>query len=80
MPAPGDAGRLGQVELTQPVDGGHHLVCQRLGHPGLPDEHDLHLALGGRVADPVVQAAPLQRVVQLAGAVGGQDHDRALLG
>ena len=30
--------------------------------------------------DPVVDAAPLERVVQLARAVRGQDHDRALLG
>ena len=46
---------------------------------GLPDQDDLDLALGGRVADPVVQAAPLQRVVQLPGAVGGEDHERRAL-
>src|SRR5215470_6762631 len=65
----GDPGRLGEVKLPQAVDGRHDLSGQRLGHTGLPDEYDLHLALGCRVADPVVQAASLQRVVQLAGPV-----------
>ena len=76
----GDPGRLGQVELAQPVDGGYHLASQRLGHAGRPYQHDLHLAFGGRVADPVVQAAPLQRVVQLAGAVRGEHDERRALG
>ena len=35
--------------------------------------HDLRLALGARVVDPVVEAAPLERVVQLARAVRGDD-------
>src|ERR1700733_5890770 len=56
----GDAGRLGQVELAQPLDGGDHLARQRGGHARLPDQHDLDLAVGWRIADPVVQAAPLQ--------------------
>src|SRR3984885_6632826 len=72
--------RLGQVELAQPVDRRDHLASQRLGHPGLAYQHDLHLALGGRVPDPVVQAAPFQRVVQFAGAVGGEDDKRRALG
>ena len=75
----GDARRLGEVKLAQPVDRSDYLAGQRLGYPGLPDEHDLHLALGCRVADPVVQAAPLQRVVQLTGAVGGEHHQRRAL-
>ncbi|HEY7744447.1 MAG TPA: MoxR family ATPase, partial [Burkholderiales bacterium] len=41
--------------------------------------HDRQLALGGRIADPVIQAAPLERVVHLAGAVGCNDHDRRLV-
>jgi hypothetical protein len=40
-----------------------------------PGAHDLGLALAARVVDPVVQAAPLERVVQLARAVRGQ-HDQ----
>ena len=39
---------------------------------------DLQLALGARVIDPVVEAAPLQRVMDLARAVGGDDDDRRL--
>ncbi len=37
---------------------------------------DVDLALEARVLDPVVQAAPLERVVHLAGAVRGQDDER----
>ena len=33
-----------------------------------------------RVVDPVVQAAPFQRVVQVPGPVGGQHHDRRRTG
>ena len=42
--------------------------------------HDLQLARRGRIADPMVEAAPLERVVDLAGAVRGDDHDRRLRG
>ena len=48
--------------------------------PGLADSDDLDLALGRRVADPVVEAAALQRVVQFARAVRGEDHQRRALG
>ena len=42
--------------------------------------HDLQLARGVGIVDPVIEAAPLQRVVDLARAVGGDDDDRRLLG
>src|ERR1700685_4343472 len=71
-----DARRLGQVELPEPLDGGDDLTGQRRRDAGLADQNDLDLAFGGRIADPVVQAAPLERVVQLAGAVGGEYHQR----
>ena len=45
-----------------------------------PAAHDLHLALGARVVDPVVQAAPLDRVVEIAGPVRGEDDDRRVGG
>jgi hypothetical protein len=35
-----------------------------------------NLALGVGVVDPVVEAAPLEGVVDLAGAVGGEHHHR----
>ena len=44
------------------------------GHAG---EDDLVLLLGRRVVDPVVQAAALQRVVDLARPVGGEDRPAA---
>src|SRR5271154_6452302 len=72
----GHTRRLGQVELTEPLDGGDDLTGQRRRDAGLADQDDLDLAFGGRVADPVVQAAPLERVVQLAGAVGGEYDQR----
>ena len=51
----------------------------RAGASGHLAPHDLQLALGVRIVDPVIEAAPLQRVVDLAGAVGGDDDDRRLL-
>src|SRR5580704_5617541 len=73
------ARRLGQVELAEPVDGGDDLAGQRRGDAGFPDQDDLDLAFGGRVADPVVEAAPLQRVVQFPGPVGGEHYERRAL-
>src|SRR5712692_124607 len=42
--------------------------------------HDLHLLLEVRVIDPVVETAALESVVNLAGAVRRDDHERGLLG
>src|ERR1700730_8810730 len=75
----GDPGWLGEVQFAQPVDGLDHLAGQRLGDARRADQHDLHLTLGGWGSDPVVQAASLQRVVQLTCAVGGEHHDRRAL-
>ena len=76
----GDARRLGQIHLSQPVDRSNHLRGELLGDARGADEDDLDLSLGGRVADPVVEATPLQCVVELARAVGREDHDRRLVG
>src|SRR5262249_15972436 len=40
---------------------------------------DLELAFGIRVGHPVIEAAPLQRIMDLAGPVGRNDHDRRRL-
>ena len=48
-------------------------VSDDLGRAGA---HDLDLPVQARVLDPVVEAAALERVVQLAGAVGGEHDDR----
>ena len=50
--------------------------ASRSGTPGHAGAHDRDLALERRVPDPVVEAAALERVVQLARAVRGEDHDR----
>src|ERR1700760_3909616 len=55
------SGRLGQVELAEPVYGGDHLAGQRGGNARLPDQDDLDLALGGRGADPAGQGAAPER-------------------
>ena len=53
-----------------------HLPGQLLRHLGRAGPDDLDLAVEARVLDPVVEAAPLQRVVQLAGPVRGEHDDR----
>src|SRR5215831_7865440 len=73
----GDAGWLGQVEAAQLSHPPGHLAGQDLrggGHPAADDRRDPR---GVRVVDPVVEAAPLQRVVQVTGPVRGQHDDRA---
>ena len=75
----GHAGGLGQIHRAQALHEGRGLGREHLGHAGHARAHDRDLALERRVPDPVVDAAPLERVVQLAGAVRRQDHDRALL-
>jgi hypothetical protein len=69
----GDTGRLGQRLGAQAADRGHHLARGVLRHGRGPHHHDLRLKLGRRIVDPVIDAAPAQRLVQFAGAVGGQD-------
>jgi hypothetical protein len=73
-------GRLEQVLLPQHRDARGHLGGQLRGglrDPG-PDDGDLPVEL--RVLDPVVEAAALERVVHLTGAVAGDHHDRGHLG
>ena len=54
-------------------------AASRSGTPGHAQLHDLDLALERWVADPVEEAAALERVVQLARAVRREDHARPLL-
>jgi hypothetical protein len=42
--------------------------------------HDRELGVGARIVDPVIQAAPLERVVDVARAVRGQHDDRFVRG
>ena len=79
-PRPGDrlpdARQLVELLGAQPRDRGADPRDDRLGHAGQPGADDLGLALARRVVDPVVQAAALERVVQLARAVRRQHHER----
>ena len=72
----GDAGRLEQIELAHALDEADDLAIEPVARAGSTDADDLELALDRRVVDPVVEAAPLQRVVDLARAVAGDDDDR----
>jgi hypothetical protein len=56
----------------------HDLLRQALGDAGHFGAHDRELALGIGIADPVVEAAALQRIVNFAGAVRGDDDDRRM--
>ena len=75
---PGDrlahARQLVQLLAAQAGNRGAHAPGDLVGHAGQARAHDLGLALGRGVVDPVVEAAALQRVVQLARAVR-RDHD-----
>src|SRR5258706_1533239 len=76
----GDPGQLEQLGLAQPLHEGHHFLGERGACFGRLAMQDLELAARVGVVDPVVEAAPLHRVVDLARAVGGDDHDRRLGG
>ena len=72
---------------AQPADGAGHLDGELPRGGGHPPVDDLRLARRRRVVDPVVEAAALERVVQVARPVRREDddrrerrHDRAELG
>src|SRR5215469_1502219 len=68
------ARRLSQLQLPQAVHRRHNFPGELLGRGRLADKDNLHLAVGRGVADPVIQAATPQRVVEFPGPVGGEDH------
>src|ERR687898_3250082 len=61
-------GQLVELLRAQPGDRLADPLGDRLGHAGQPRAHDLGLARRARIVDPVVEAAALERVVQLARA------------
>ncbi len=75
----GDPGRLVDVEGADVADEPGRGLDQGhvRGRRGPPQDGDDPLRL--RVLQPVVEAAPPERVVQLAAPVGGEHHDRRLL-
>src|SRR5205809_5487064 len=76
----GDARRLGQVERPQARHGLGDRARERLRDLRRPQPDDRDLTLERRKVDPVVEAAPLQRVVELAGAVRRDDDERGVAG
>ncbi len=83
----GDARDLAQVLAPDRLDHAHDLLGERRRDPGHAREHDPELLVLARVVDEVVEAAPPERVRELARPVRGQHHpgdrargDRAELG
>src|SRR5207244_1420204 len=76
----GDPRQLEQIALSQPLHESDHFPGQRLARFRRLAVQNLELARRVREVHPVVEAAPLHRVVDLARAVGGDDHDRRLGG
>src|SRR5215217_6631640 len=66
------SGQLVELLPAQPRDGVAHPQRDRLGHVGQARADDVGLAGRVGIVDPVVEAAALERVVELAGAEIGQ--------
>src|SRR4051794_28201960 len=71
-----DRRRLLQVELADELDDLDELARDALVELGGVQAHDRELVLELRVVQPEVQAAPLERLGELARVVGGQQHHR----
>ena len=72
----GDAGRLDQFHAAQGVHGACHLVGERLRDAGDAAAKNRDFARQVGMFEPVIEAAPLERVVHVAGAVGREHHQR----
>src|SRR3954452_21434715 len=71
----GDRRGFLQVELADHPDDRDEPARDRLRELGRVQAHDLQLVVDLRVVEPEVEAASLQRLGQLAGVVGGEQHD-----
>src|ERR1019366_10331357 len=76
----GDAGRLEESAPAQFGDDGRDLTRDRLTRFGDAKAHDGDLAFEARVVHPVIETPALERVVDVAGPVRGQDDDGRALG
>ena len=83
---PGPVDRLGdgrvllEIEGSQRPDDPRHLVGELVADTGDLGEHDGAFALEGRVVEVEEQATPLQSLGEIAGVVGGEEHERDLSG
>ena len=73
-------GLMSSPRAAQPLHERDDLLGERRRHLGQARAHDLELARQAGVVDPVVEAAALEGVVQLAGAVGGEHDERRCRG
>src|SRR3954453_14255381 len=71
-----DRRRLLEVELADELDDLDELARDALVELGRVQAHDRELVLELRVVQPEVEAAPLERLGELARVVGGQQHHR----
>src|SRR3954454_19221268 len=69
-----DRGRLLEVELADELDELDELARALVVELGRVEAHDLELVLERGVVEPQIQAAALERLGELAGVVGGQQH------
>ena len=76
----GHSRRLVEPHRPEGLDRAGHLAGQALTRLGDPGQHDGHLSVEVRVLHPVVEGPPLQRVVDIAGAVRREDDHRWHLG
>src|SRR5262249_50478197 len=70
----GGARQLRQILAPEALDECHDTPPHVIGEPWNPSPDDLDLLLQRRVVDPVIEAATLERVVDVAGTVG-REHD-----
>ncbi len=75
----GDAGKLEQVHFAQLLDERDDLATELFVRLRRLDPEDFQLALDVGIIDPVIEAAPLERVVNFARAVRGDDDDWRLV-
>ncbi len=71
-----NAGLLEEIFFAEPVNEGNELTAKLYAELWYFKRKYLLFRLQGRVIDPVIQASPPQSIVNLTGAVRGDDDDR----
>ena len=76
----GDAGRFGQIQAAQSMHRINHLRSEGFTDIGGTQPNDVDLLGDRRVADPVIKASTLQRIMEFAGSVRREDNNRPFIG